>query len=159
MGVSSHHRCFLMQTTLLCWANSARLNSIRRDRRTSSSPRYSSGRPRLELVRCPSLMSAREFHGVYLRAVVYWAPELLKLEGYGKQVDLWALGVTFYQLVTGQHPFEVADENKFRDEALTGSVNWEPLQACPLPSSYARPVPLHSPSPFCSNFPYAFSLP
>lgn len=82
------------------------------------------------------LDSARQTHQLFSkvliheatpRTLVYWAPELLKLEAYGKQVDMWALGVTFYQLVTGQHPFAVEDETKFRDEALSGTVNWEPL--------------------------------
>jgi len=83
------------------------------------------------------LDSARQTHQLFSkvlireatpRTLVYWAPELLKLESYGKAIDMWALGVTFYQLVTGQHPFDVTDENKFRDQALTASVNWEPLQ-------------------------------
>lgn len=47
--------------------------------------------------------------------LIYWAPEVLKLEKYSFPADLWALGVTFYQIVTGEHPFNVSDEQEFRD--------------------------------------------
>jgi len=62
------------------------------------------------------------------RVLVYWAPELLKLEKYGTAVDLWALGVTMYELITGQHPFPVNDEMKFREAVLTGAVDWSLLE-------------------------------
>lgn len=83
------------------------------------------------------LDSARQTHQLFSkvlireatpRTLVYWSPELLKLDSYGKEIDLWALGVSFYQLVTQQHPFTVDDENRFRDDALNAKVNWEPLQ-------------------------------
>jgi len=62
------------------------------------------------------------------RVLVYWAPELLKLEKYGTAVDLWALGVTMYELITGQHPFPVNDEMKFREAVLSGAVDWSLLE-------------------------------
>ena len=36
---------------------------------------------------------------------VYCAPELLLGERSGKEVDLWALGITLYVLLTGGYPF------------------------------------------------------
>jgi serine/threonine protein kinase len=33
------------------------------------------------------------------------APEVVQGKGYGENVDVWALGVTFYALLTGQFPF------------------------------------------------------
>ena len=35
----------------------------------------------------------------------YMSPEILKLGGYGNEVDIWALGVIFYFLLTGDYPF------------------------------------------------------
>jgi len=32
------------------------------------------------------------------KTLVYWAPELLTTDKYGPEVDMWALGVTFYQV-------------------------------------------------------------
>jgi NIMA (never in mitosis gene a)-related kinase len=39
------------------------------------------------------------------KILIYWAPEVLKLEKYGYPADMWSLGVTIYQIVTGEHPF------------------------------------------------------
>jgi len=86
------------------------------------------------------LDSARQTHQLFSKlligeaiphTLVYWAPELLRLEKYGKSVDLWALGVTLYQIVTGRHPFNVEDENAFRDDALTANVDMAPLEDFP----------------------------
>jgi hypothetical protein len=44
---------------------------------------------------------------------------------------MWALGVTLYELVTGRHPFNTTDEAAFRDDALTGNVDWAPLEQYP----------------------------
>lgn len=42
--------------------------------------------------------------------VAYMAPEQVRQENVGPQCDLWALGVVFYELLTGQHPFRDAPE-------------------------------------------------
>eukprot|EP00768_Dysnectes_brevis_P002885 gnl/Dysnectes_brevis/2105_a2442_2017.p1 GENE.gnl/Dysnectes_brevis/2105_a2442_2017~~gnl/Dysnectes_brevis/2105_a2442_2017.p1 ORF type:complete len:759 (+),score=246.56 gnl/Dysnectes_brevis/2105_a2442_2017:45-2321(+) len=82
------------------------------------------------------LDSARQTHQLFSKVLigeaishtlVYWAPELLTLKKYGKEIDIWALGVSLYQLATGQHPFDTTNENTFRDDALTVNVNWGPL--------------------------------
>ncbi len=82
------------------------------------------------------LDSARQTHQLFSKlligdaipaTLIYWAPELLALKKYTKSVDLWALGVSIYQLVTGQHPFCTDDENTFRDDALTANINMEPV--------------------------------
>jgi hypothetical protein len=72
------------------------------------------------------------------RVLVYWAPELLRLEKYGTAVDLWALGVCMYELVTGEHPFPVDDEVAFRESVLSGSVNWQELRTHPMVEEVVR---------------------
>lgn len=42
--------------------------------------------------------------GTYL----YYAPELFDGGKFGSATDLWALGMTFYYLLTGRHPYEDA---------------------------------------------------
>jgi serine/threonine protein kinase len=36
----------------------------------------------------------------------YLAPEVIRLKGYGKSVDFWALGCFIFELVTGRPPFQ-----------------------------------------------------
>jgi len=38
----------------------------------------------------------------------YWAPEMFNSHGYGKEVDMWSLGVILYILLSGRHPFDAA---------------------------------------------------
>ncbi|KAG9389941.1 Protein kinase domain [Carpediemonas membranifera] len=83
------------------------------------------------------LDSARQTHQLFSKlligdaiptTLVYWAPELLTLKKYSKSADMWAFGVTFYQIITGQHPFCTDDENTFRDDVLTANVNMAPIE-------------------------------
>ena len=40
---------------------------------------------------------------------------------------MWALGVTLYQIVTGEHPFSTNDELTFRNELLNSRVDYSRL--------------------------------
>jgi len=86
------------------------------------------------------LDQARMTHQLYSKLLIreaipktlgYWAPELLRDEKYGKEVDMWALGVTIYQICTGEHPFNIEDEVSFRDDALHANVDISRLDAYP----------------------------
>jgi serine/threonine protein kinase len=63
--------------------------------------------------------------------LVYWAPEVLRLERYSTAADMWALGITMYQVVTGEHPFNVTNEEHFRDDLFTANVDWSRLAGYP----------------------------
>jgi serine/threonine protein kinase len=56
--------------------------------------------------------------------MAYWAPELLKGDRATHKSDMWALGVSIFQMVTGVSPFETFDEDRFRDSVLQGNVDW-----------------------------------
>ena len=45
-------------------------------------------------------------------ALEYSAPEILNNQKYSFEVDIWSLGVTFYQLITLNYPFEGDDNNE-----------------------------------------------
>ncbi|GIQ86879.1 hypothetical protein KIPB_008809 [Kipferlia bialata] len=86
------------------------------------------------------LDSARQTHQLFSKVLigdaiphtlVYWAPELLTLKKYGKEVDMWALGVTLYELATGRHPFDTSNEVAFRDDVISANVDWEPFRDAP----------------------------
>ena len=92
--------------------------------------------------------SARQTHQLFSKiligqaipkTLIYWAPELINLERYGTPSDMWSLGVTIYQVrefpkigfnhsclkvITGEHPFNVTSEEKFRRDVNTANVNW-----------------------------------
>lgn len=86
------------------------------------------------------LDSARHTHQLFSKiligesmphTLVYWAPEVIKLSKYSTSADIWALGVTMYQIATGEHPFTVSNEDEFRDDVLTGNYDSSRLQAYP----------------------------
>jgi serine/threonine protein kinase len=61
------------------------------------------------------------------RFLVYWAPELLKMDRYNHKADMWALGVSLYEIVTGVFPFNTEDEDNFREDVMTGNIDWSRL--------------------------------
>jgi len=60
----------------------------------------------------------------------YFAPELSILrdesimEGYGRPVDVWAMGVILYILLSGIHPFQIADEDQMLDNIQNAKWDW-----------------------------------
>jgi serine/threonine protein kinase len=60
----------------------------------------------------------------------YMAPELVRLRhydatgGYGRSVDVWALGVILYILLSGIHPFQIEDEEVMLDNIEHARWNW-----------------------------------
>lgn len=86
------------------------------------------------------LDAARQTHQLFSKVLigaaipqllVYWAPELLKLESYDTSIDMWAFGVCLYRMCTGKLPFRSNDENQFRDDVLTANVNIDALADYP----------------------------
>jgi len=62
--------------------------------------------------------------------MAYMAPEVLEGRGYDQRSDVYSLGVTFYELLTGRHPFEgssLADQIEVRrDGAFPAPIDLNP---------------------------------
>ncbi|KRK02807.1 serine/threonine-protein kinase greatwall isoform X2 [Drosophila yakuba] len=54
----------------------------------------------------------------------YLAPELLLKQGHGSAVDWWALGVCFYEFMTGIPPFNDETPQKVFDNILNKNIEW-----------------------------------
>ncbi|KAI3702984.1 hypothetical protein L6452_28738 [Arctium lappa] len=55
----------------------------------------------------------------------YVAPEVLRRQGYGKQVDIWSAGVILYMLLTGVPPFYGEKEREIFDAILNADLDME----------------------------------
>ena len=42
----------------------------------------------------------------------YLAPEIIRGEGYSKEVDFWAFGLIIYEMLSGINPFKVRNKTK-----------------------------------------------
>ena len=56
---------------------------------------------------------------------LYFAPEMLLGGGYDERVDLWALGITLFQKVTGYTPFESEYRSDTIKNIIEGKVEFE----------------------------------
>ena len=52
----------------------------------------------------------------------YLAPEIIKKEGYTYMADIWSLGVTFFQLMHLQYPFEGKTDEEIENNILNGNI-------------------------------------
>ena len=54
--------------------------------------------------------------------LVYRAPEMFLGGGYSEKVDMWAVGVTLYELVVGKIPFD----SEYHSETIHSIINDSP---------------------------------
>jgi serine/threonine protein kinase len=55
----------------------------------------------------------------------YVAPEVLSLVGYGKEADIWSVGVIMYLLLRGELPFHGKTKNEIISKTLHAEINVE----------------------------------
>ena len=59
-----------------------------------------------------------------LGSTLYMAPELIRRENYDEKVDIWAIGVIAYMLLTGRSPFPGQNKDQTKKLILWSEINW-----------------------------------
>jgi len=68
----------------------------------------------------------------------YMAPEIYKRMGHGKPVDIWAMGVTTYVLLSGEMPFRSENGQSERQAIITGNYEFKSTERWADVSETAR---------------------
>ena len=55
---------------------------------------------------------------------IYLAPEIIKEQGHDEKVDIWCIGVLFFELITGNVPFQGNDIDTLKDNILHLKIAW-----------------------------------
>lgn len=63
--------------------------------------------------------------------VPYMAPEMLKRGPYGRALDWWSAGVTFYKLMTGRVPFRGETKAELTDKIINQPLKWPKVEEHP----------------------------
>ncbi len=77
----------------------------------------------------------KEFASGTLR---YMAPEHFRGEPLGPWTDVFALGSTFYEVVTGKRAMQGRNLPEIRNQIISGAMDFEPLKEMPHGEAFAR---------------------
>lgn len=76
--------------------------------------------------------TALEFRdGECAGTVPYMAPEILQRKPYGRSLDWWSAGVTFYKLMTGRVPFRGETKDELKDKIINQPLKWPKVEDHP----------------------------
>jgi serine/threonine protein kinase len=66
----------------------------------------------------------------------YWAPEIFDEELYSAKVDIWAIGVIFFEILTKTHPF--VPDSKVSQKVIMKAIKENDLQFPDIISAASR---------------------
>lgn len=76
--------------------------------------------------------TALEFRdGECAGTVPYMAPEIIKHKPYGRSVDWWSAGATFYKMMTGRVPFRGETPDALKDKICNQPLKWPKVEDHP----------------------------
>lgn len=71
-----------------------------------------------------------ELHDKIVGTDNYMAPEIVNLGVVDRGVDLWAMGVVIYEMITGTLPFFSEDKEEIHDNIRNMRIDWERFEKC-----------------------------
>jgi eukaryotic-like serine/threonine-protein kinase len=85
--------------------------------------------PNPDLSNSPTLSMAATNAGVILGTAAYMSPEQAKGRTVDKRTDIWAFGVVFYELLTGEPLFKGEDVSEVMAAVIKEELHWERVPA------------------------------
>lgn len=58
-----------------------------------------------------ALSSSRELTRTVIGTPLYMSPQILSKQPYSSKCDIWSIGVIYYELLVGKHPFTARSMN------------------------------------------------
>ena len=78
-----------------------------------------------------SLTSGLKYTQTRVSMLQYSAPEIINKQKYTNKTDIWSLGITFYQLITLNYPFEGKTDEEIENNIKDGRIKERPKD-CPI---------------------------
>lgn len=95
-----------------------------------------------------ALIGDGDFIQSQMGTLLFFAPEMFhkdkKFKVQGAVTDLWALGVTFYYLITGQYPFDATNFFDLKRKVLQEEINFELIKQ-PEPKELLKKLLIKNP--------------